>query len=61
VTGNRREKRLARERREQLGCDYATALRQVRAEYEEKLLARTRALLDNVETVTVTHDKESSE
>jgi hypothetical protein len=36
VTDNRREKQLARERQEQLGCSYTAALRQIRAEYDAK-------------------------
>lgn len=42
MTGNRREKKLARERMAQLGCSYTTALRQIRAEYEERQLAEVR-------------------
>jgi AraC-like DNA-binding protein len=42
VTGNRNERQLARERQAQLGCNYTTALRQVRAEYEARQLAEAR-------------------
>lgn len=47
MTGNRREKKLTRQRMLETGQNYTAALRDIRAEYEKRQLEEARETLED--------------